>query len=1249
MRTATVTAVTVVAHGSTGVRDEHLPPEAYVGVVEPCHPNITAMSFRDVCIGAAAHGDSRIMTANGYAEHKLTCMSLVTLLSLCVGSLTWATPPIIFSQPAYQGPVRGDPGDLLMLPGGGFAATDTVVYQAVGATTQPLLPPAAIPTQSNASAGVAPIISALDVPHSLTVLLPAAMQTDQSYALWVQHTDGEWSNGILINDARPLWITPDSAYVTANTANLPRYLKVVGRNLQPAPGATTQVMLTGPSTYTLTATDDNYPTDSIDRYAAKVNLPTNMPVGTYSIQVSRDGVSWINVANGKPLTVNPDPVAPPTFPVGSYGGCVAGDGVDDTPCIVRAIAAARANGGGSVTFGPGVWDMSNNSQAGVVYFGVLVPQYVNLIGAGAGSTTIRRDTTWNMGTPIFTVQGNNTVQGITFQDAYVYQPTSPGRMLVGLGVAPVNAQSYNASDPSTVSNVVITQNVFDQPFVGIQDEGMPIDHLFVTNNDFGAYSSGLFLDETHFFSDSVIAYNTFEPGSYVNAAAGQGSIPTGVSAGQRVDFSNNIADGTSTQYLYNPATDPKGFRATFFWSLEGDHEQVLVSQNTSTCAGDKSGDGEAIAFDGNGNSSALPTAEPVLAATSNTVTVQGPLLTPPLSTAYTEYWVQVAKGTGLGQVRPVTAYSDPTGQTVVFTVSPAWDVIPGPDSVVTTSKEYWQVYTVDNFIDQRQPECTKGNVNQPAGGTIGFWAGSSDSAIEGNQQFDTGGIQYSVAYSVQSAQYGTGPADGFQTFLDIRHNTVEGEYDWAASCSYSGIRGWYGSSPDATAGPPIESYGVSISHNTVTQADDINGGAIALSRSWFDGPPPATWQFAQNTLVFNNTINNITNPPSGPALSYSGCTATYPRQGIHFDDALAWNSVLYANSCNNVAQNLNDGGTATLRACPATGSVPTNSCECSPYIQGTEVMTAPDSNNTATGAYPAAQNAGDLNLVVVNWDGPTQITSFADSSGNTYSLLGGSADILPFGSSPGILQGTYYAKNIAAATNNTVTVNFNGPTSGVSIRLAEYAGLDPANPLDVTASAFGTNSPADSGWVTTTNPNDLLVGIELTGDTAITPAPGYTARLSTLSGTTGTALIEDQFVTTTGAYHASASSTPSIWWLMQVVALRLANGGDTNTQALTAPSGLTAAAGSGGQINLSWTGSSDNIGVSGYVIERCAGASCVNFVQVGSVAAGVTVYGDVGLQASTTYTYRVRATDVATLMSGYSATASAVTSASTAN
>src|SRR5256885_16889206 len=49
----------------------------------------------------------------------------------------------------------------------------------------------------------------------------------------------------------------------------------------------------------------------------------------------------------------------------------------------------------------------------------------------------------------------------------------------------------------------------------------------------------------------------------------------------------------------------------------------------------------------------------------------------------------------------------------------------------------------------------------------------------------------------------------------------------------------------------------------------------------------------------------------------------------------------------------------------------------------------------------------------------------------------------------------------------------------------------------------------------------------------------------------------------------------------------------------TAPTGLTPAVISGTQINLSWTASMDNVGVTGYRVERCVGAGCASgFVEL---------------------------------------------------
>ncbi len=98
-------------------------------------------------------------------------------------------------------------------------------------------------------------------------------------------------------------------------------------------------------------------------------------------------------------------------------------------------------------------------------------------------------------------------------------------------------------------------------------------------------------------------------------------------------------------------------------------------------------------------------------------------------------------------------------------------------------------------------------------------------------------------------------------------------------------------------------------------------------------------------------------------------------------------------------------------------------------------------------------------------------------------------------------------------------------------------------------------------------------------------------------------------------------------------------GGDTS--APTVPGGLAATANGTSGINLSWTASSDNVGVTGYRVERCQGASCTTFTQVAAPA--TTSFSDSGLSANTTYTYRVRAADAAGNLSGFSSSVAATT------
>src|ERR1700738_2892640 len=83
----------------------------------------------------------------------------------------------------------------------------------------------------------------------------------------------------------------------------------------------------------------------------------------------------------------------------------------------------------------------------------------------------------------------------------------------------------------------------------------------------------------------------------------------------------------------------------------------------------------------------------------------------------------------------------------------------------------------------------------------------------------------------------------------------------------------------------------------------------------------------------------------------------------------------------------------------------------------------------------------------------------------------------------------------------------------------------------------------------------------------------------------------------------------------------------------TAPTNLMATAASASQINLAWTASTDNVGVTGYMVERCQGAACSNFAQIATPT--TTAFSDTGLTGSTSYSYRVRATDAAGNLSAY--------------
>jgi hypothetical protein len=124
--------------------------------------------------------------------------------------------------------------------------------------------------------------------------------------------------------------------------------------------------------------------------------------------------------------------------------------------------------------------------------------------------------------------------------------------------------------------------------------------------------------------------------------------------------------------------------------------------------------------------------------------------------------------------------------------------------------------------------------------------------------------------------------------------------------------------------------------------------------------------------------------------------------------------------------------------------------------------------------------------------------------------------------------------NIALPTNHTptVTVTFNQTAGFPDVRIFEYSGLSPINPLDNWAGATGVSVLANSGGVTTTGASDLILGGGTTGGSFTLPGVGFTSRgITSAFGD----IVEDLNAgQPAGTYNATAALLAGSTWVMQV-------------------------------------------------------------------------------------------------------------------
>jgi hypothetical protein len=242
---------------------------------------------------------------------------------------------------------------------------------------------------------------------------------------------------------------------------------------------------------------------------------------------------------------------------------------------------------------------------------------------------------------------------------------------------------------------------------------------------------------------------------------------------------------------------------------------------------------------------------------------------------------------------------------------------------------------------------------------------------------------------------------------------------------------------------------------------------------------------------------------------------------------------------------------------------------------------------------------------------------------------------------------------VAAPATNYSDVGLTGSTS-YSYRVRAMDASSVTGPYSNTASAT-TAAPTFTAPSALTSTAASPAQISLSW-TAATETGGTITQylIERCSGASCTTFAQITTVTSTTTSYNDTGLTGSTSYSYRVRATDGVNfspysntaSAATPAPTFTAPSGLTGTAASNTQINLSWTAATEIGGtISNYLVERCTGATCSNFAQVGTPA--TTSFNDTGLAAATTYSYRVRATDAASNLGPYSNVASATTTSTT--
>ena len=210
-----------------------------------------------------------------------------------------------------------------------------------------------------------------------------------------------------------------------------------------------------------------------------------------------------------------------------------------------------------------------------------------------------------------------------------------------------------------------------------------------------------------------------------------------------------------------------------------------------------------------------------------------------------------------------------------------------------------------------------------------------------------------------------------------------------------------------------------------------------------------------------------------------------------------------------------------------------------------------------------------------------------------------------------------------------------GVTYSYRVSTIDVIGNESLKSPDVIVNTGDTSAPTVPTNVLATVASNSQVDLAWTASTDDVAVSGY--RVYRDGNLIGTAM---------GTNYSDTGLSSATTYVYRVAAYDAAGNASSQTDAISVntgdttppsvPAGLSATAVSSSRIDLSWTASTDNVGVASYRIYR-------NSILIATVAG--TSYSDSGLAAGTSYTYSVSAVDGAANASSPSAGASATTAA----